>query len=78
MKWLSKAWDWFNGKKTAIGASCLVAAKYIPPDKTAHIILSLVGEILTVGGVVHKVGKSDLPSGLKSKVNTLKSLAKRK
>ena len=78
MKWLKNAWGWLNGKKTAIGAAMLLAAKYIPPDKTAHIILSFGGEILVGGGLVHKVGKSKLPSGLKAKVNQLKSLAKRK
>ena len=78
MKWLSNAWEWFNGKKTAIGTIMLIAANHIPPDKTAHIILSIAGQILGGTGVIHKLGKSDLPSGLKAKVNQLKSLAKRK
>ena len=78
MKWLSNAWTWLSGKKMALGAAMLLAAKYIPPDKTAHILLSLGGEILTLGGAAHKIGKSKLPSGLKAKVNQLKSLVKRK
>lgn len=78
MKWLSNAWNWLSGKKTALGAAMLMAADYIPQDKTAHIILSLLGQIFTGGGLAHKVGKSKLPSGLKVKVNQIKSLGKRK
>lgn len=76
-KWLSNRWSWLSGKKMAIGGVMLLASKYID-DPLINTVLTLGGELLVGGGLVHKVGKSKLPSGLKAKVNQLKSLAKRK
>jgi len=76
MKWLKNAWKWLDGKKTAIGTVCLIAANYIPPDKTAHIILSIAGQVLGGTGVAHKFKKSEtirkLPSGLSQMKNNIK------
>lgn len=76
MKWLSNAWKWFDGRKTAIGAAMLMAAQYVD-EPTVKVILEITGQILTAGGLVHKVSKSELPSGLTAKVNQLKSLVKK-
>jgi len=67
MDWLKNAWKWLDGKKTAIGTVLLIAANYIPPDKTAHIILSIAGQVLGGTGVMHKI-KKDMPTGLSDKI----------
>ena len=76
MKWLKSAWGWLSGKKTALGAAMLMASKYIE-EPTIKAIVGIGGEILTAGGLVHKVGKSKLPSGLSQMVNGVKTLVKK-
>lgn len=73
MKWLKDAWKWLDGKKTVIGTVCLIAADHIPRDKTAYIILSIAGQVLGGTGLVHKVKKADLPSGLSKMKENIKS-----
>jgi len=59
MKWLKKAWEYLDKKKTAIGTVALVAADVIP-DPTAKAILTGIGIIFGGVGIAHKVVKSDL------------------
>lgn len=79
IKWLKKAatdtWKFLDGKKTAIGTACLIAADYIPRDKTAYAILSIAGQLLGGTGLVHKVNKADkLPEGIRRSTLLIKKL----
>lgn len=60
-------WDYLDGKKTAIGTGCLIIANYIPEDKTAHIVLKIVGELFGGSGVIHKLSKANKLSGVDNK-----------
>lgn len=76
MKWLKNAWNWLSGKKTAIGAAMLMASRYVE-EPTIKAILGIGGEILTAGGLVHKVSKTDLPSGLSEMTKNLRTYWKK-
>lgn len=70
MNLLTSIWNWFDGKKTAIGAACLLAVTIINqwiigvnhfhPDwlNTVLANLSYVGETLTAVGIGHRIKKS--------------------
>jgi len=76
-------WQWFNGNKTVIGSSMLVASEVISEKTVLYAILRIGGTVLAGGGIAHKYTKgelnkmlpqklqktinSDLPSGLSEK-----------
>jgi hypothetical protein len=63
MKWLKDAWNWLDGKKTAIGSTLLVVAQVLPPHTTVHKVSLVLGTLLTGTGVVHKAKKGELNRG---------------
>lgn len=71
MNWFKKVWDWFNGKKLVIGATCIGVSMYLIDGllwKQWHIgwpglvyindFLVWAGGLLTGGGLIHKAVKS--------------------
>ena len=82
-KWISQAakdtWTFLDGKKTTIGTACLIAANYIPRDKTAYYILNIAGELLGGVGIAHKLNKADkLPEGIRKSQLFIKSIKEKK
>lgn len=80
-KWISKAavdtWKYLDGKKTAIGTICLIAADYVPPHTTLYAILSITGQIFGAVGVAAKLNKADkLPEGLRRSTSLFKSVGR--
>lgn len=78
-KWIGKAvsdtWNWLDGRKTAIGTTCLIVADYIPRDKTAYVILTIAGQLFGGTGILHKINKADkLPEGYRRSTNFFKSI----
>ena len=59
---MNKIWDWFDGKKTSIGAILLIACgvpnleKWVSPDIIEAVYY--VGTTLGAGGVIHRITKN--------------------
>ena len=75
---MKKIWDWFNGNKTAIGATVLIVLKAllafgvgIPPNIVEGV--EIIGYGLTTLGVGHKGEKwIKKQGGIKKTINKLK------
>lgn len=69
---LKKAWKWFDGKKTGIGTTMLIASEFFKPYTAAYQILKVGGTLLGGTGTVHKIEKSGviqkLASGLSDRL----------
>jgi hypothetical protein len=53
-----KSWDWFSGKKTVIGTTCLIIAQHLPNDSTEALVLSIIGQVFGGVGIFHKAQKN--------------------
>lgn len=64
-KKLKQAWQYFNGKKTAIGTVMVICSEIFPQHTVAHQVLYYGGVILGGAGVMHKAQKGEFQNKLK-------------
>lgn len=57
--WYKKAWDWINGRKTAIGFTIVTASEFVA-DPKIQAGMKIVGVLIGGTGVLHKLKKGEL------------------